>query len=71
MLNPDNITVAFYSPYIGTAQQIKASENEYFDDYEKDVDGQLRTLSKHVLIKSEILNYYKENFISLVRAKKK
>jgi len=71
LLNPDNITVAFYSPYIGTAQQIKASENEYFDDYEKDVDGQLRTLSKHVLIKSEILNYYKENFISLVRAEKK
>ena len=70
LLNPDNITVAFYSPYIGTAQQIKASEEEYFDDYEDDVDGQLRTLSKHVLIKSETLNYYKKNFISLVRSKK-
>ena len=70
LLDPDNITVAFYSPYIGTAQQIKASEEEYFDDYEDDVDGQLRTLSKHVLISSETLNYYKKNFISLVREKK-
>ena len=26
MLKPDNVTVAFYSPYIGTAQQITASE---------------------------------------------
>ncbi len=66
MLKPDNVTVAFYSPYIGTAQQITASEKEYFSDYENDVDGQLRSLSKHSLVDLDKLNYYKENFVDLV-----
>ena len=66
MLKPDNVTVAFYSPYIGTAQQITASEKEYFNDYENDVDGQLRSLSKHSLVDLDKLNYYKENFVELV-----
>ena len=66
LLKPDNVTVAFYSPYIGTSQQITASEKEYFSDYENDVDGQLRSLSKHSLISIDKLNYYKENFVDLV-----
>jgi len=66
-LNPDNITVAFFSPYFGTTEQVKASNLKYFDEYENDVDGQLRTLSKSALISPEKLNYYKKNFVKLVR----
>lgn len=66
-LNPDNATVAFYSPYIGTSQQIKSNELGYFDDYEFEVDGQLRTLSKHSLLDSELLQFYKEKFNYFIR----
>jgi anaerobic magnesium-protoporphyrin IX monomethyl ester cyclase len=66
-LDPDNITVAFFSPYIGTSEQVKAHDLKYFDEYENDVDGQLRTLSKSALISPEKLNYYKKNFVKLVR----
>lgn len=61
-LDPDNITVAFYSPYIGTAQQIKAKDLGYFDDYEFHIDGQLRTLSKDTLVDKKTLNFYKSHF---------
>ena len=62
ILDPDNATVAFYSPYIGTAQQIKSQEMGYFDDYEFEVDGQLRTLSKDSMLDSKTLEFYKEKF---------
>ena len=65
-LNPDNVTVAFYSPYYGTNEQIKSFEKKDFNDYELQVDGQLRTVSKSKLISAEKLNYYKENFNNLV-----
>ena len=61
-MDPDNATVAFYSPYIGTAQQIKSKEMGYFDDYEFEVDGQLRTLSKDSMLDSKTLEFYKEKF---------
>ena len=66
LLDPDNVTVAFYSPYYGTNEQKKASELEIFDDYEEDVDGQLRSVSKNPQIPIEKLNYYKQNFKNLV-----
>jgi len=66
-LNPDNITVAFFSPYIGTIEQVKACNLKYFNEYENDVDGQLRTLSKSKVISPEKLNYYKKNFVRLVK----
>lgn len=66
ILKPDNVTVAFYSPYYGTKEQIKSVELEYFQDYEKKVDGQLRSVGKGKLISNEKLNYYKKNFNSLV-----
>ena len=65
-LNPDNVTVAFYSTYYGTNEQIKSFEKKDFNDYELQVDGQLRTVSKSKLISAEKLNYYKENFNNLV-----
>ena len=66
-INPDNITVAFYTPYHGTPEQKKSFNKRYFSDYEKNLDAQLRTLSKGNLLNIEKLNYYKKNFISLVR----
>jgi len=65
-LEPDNMTVAFYSPYQGTAQQIKGNEIGYFDEYEFHVDGQLRTMSKGSLIDTDTLCFYKANFNKLV-----
>lgn len=65
-LDPDNMTVAFYSPYQGTAQQIKGKEIGYFDEYEFHVDGQLRTMSKDSLVDADTLCFYKANFNKLV-----
>lgn len=67
LLQPDNMTVAFYSPYIGTAQQIKGNELGYFDDYEYHVDSALRSLSQHSLVDVEKLKFYKKNFVNFVK----
>ncbi len=68
VLNPDNITVAFYSPYYGTKSQLDGKEAGIFDDYEFDVDSALRTKSKDTdLLPVEKLKFYKENFVKLVR----
>lgn len=66
-LEPDNITVAFYSPYLGTPEQVKSKELQYFDDYEYHVDGQIRTVSRSVLVDTKILNFYKKYFVELVK----
>jgi len=66
-LKPDNVTVAYYSPYYGTLEQQKSNDLGDFDDYEFDVDGQIRTLSKSKNISAEKLNYYKKNFVHLVK----
>ena len=62
ILDPDNITVAFYSPYLGTEQHVKSAREAYFKDYEYDVDAQLRTLSRHTAMTPELLEFYKSNF---------
>lgn len=66
-LNPDNVTVAFYSPYLGTQQQRVGAEKQYFLDYEFDLDSQLRTMSRHSVLSPDILAFYKRNFARLVR----
>lgn len=66
-LNPDNVTVAYYSPYLGTAQQRRGAELNEFEDYEYNVDAQLRTLSKSTCMSKEILEFYKKNFVRLVQ----
>ena len=66
LLKPDNVTVAFYSPYIGTAQQKKGNELGYFDDYEYHVDSALRSLNKHSLVDVEKLKFYKKNFVNFI-----
>ncbi len=67
LIDPDNITVAFYSPYIGTPEQKKSHEMNYFDDYEYHVDGQLRSVSKSALVEKEVLEFYKKYFSYFVK----
>jgi anaerobic magnesium-protoporphyrin IX monomethyl ester cyclase len=71
LLQPDNVTVAFYTPYHGTPEQVKSFNKRYFTDNEKNLDAQLRTLSKSNLLSVDKLNYYKKNFVRLVRNEKK
>jgi len=66
-LDPDNVTVAFYSPYLGTEQQKLGTEKEYFLDYEFDLDSQLRTMTRHSVLSALMLAFYKRNFVRLVR----
>jgi anaerobic magnesium-protoporphyrin IX monomethyl ester cyclase len=66
-LNPDNVTVAFYSPYLGTEQQRQGAEKDYFLDYEFDLDSQLRTMTHHSVLSATTLAFYKKNFVRLVR----
>ena len=68
ILNPDNITVAYYSPYYGTKSQKKGNELGLFEDYETDVDSALRSKSKSDdILPVKRLDYYKKQFVSLVR----
>ena len=67
LLEPDNITVCYYSPYIGTAEHKKSKIMNYFLDDKKNIDPRLRSLSD----KSEnleMLKFYMENFVNLVRS---
>lgn len=66
-LAPDNVTVAFYSPYLGTAQQRLGAEKQYFMDYEFDLDSQLRSMSRHTVLSRELLSFYKRYFVRLVQ----
>lgn len=66
MLKPDNVTVAYYSPYYGTEEQKKSYNVGDFDEYEKNVDGQIRSVSKSSKIPPTKLDYYKKNFSKLV-----
>ena len=66
-LDPDNITVAFYSPYLGTIEQVKSKEIKDFDSYEYDVDAQIRTVSNSTLVDAQHLIFYKKYFSDFVR----
>lgn len=68
LLDPDNITVAYYSPYYGTKSQKKGNELGLFEDYETDVDSALRSKSKsNDIMPVSKLDYYKKQFVPLVR----
>jgi radical SAM superfamily enzyme YgiQ (UPF0313 family) len=68
-LDPDNITVAFYTPFLGTALQERAVDEGQYADYEFDLDAQLRTVTRQSSLGQDALRYYKENFVRLCRAK--
>ena len=67
LLQPDNITVAFYSPYLGTNLQEESEKLGDFNNYEYNVDNQLRTVTKSSSIDKNLLNFYKKEFTKLVR----
>ena len=67
ILDPDNITVAYYSPYYGTGQQIEGVNSGTFKDYEFSADAALRSQTRSKSLTKEKLQYYKKNFVSLVR----
>ena len=67
LLQPDNITVAFFSPYLGTSLQEESNKIGDFNNYEYNVDNQLRTVTKSSKIDKDLLNFYKKNFVKLVR----
>ena len=67
LLDPDNITVSYYSPYLGTPEQQKAQALGDFSSYEFNMDDQLRTVSKSNLVPKDTLEYYKDNFVRFVK----
>ena len=62
-----NITVAFYSPFIGTNLQRSSANDGLFDRYAYNIDSQLRSLSAEGEEKVDMLGFYKRNFVKLVR----
>lgn len=71
ILNPDNITVAFYSPYYGTGQQNEGLKAGVFDEFELGADAALRSTSKSKILTKDKLEYYKQNFTRLVKNENK
>ena len=68
LLQPDNVTVAYYSPYYGTKSQVLGKEIGIFNDYEDNVDSALRSKAKNTdLLTLKKLDYYKKNFVKLVK----
>ncbi len=70
LINPDNITLAFYTPYIGTKQYDRAVSTNEYDSYNFNADNILRSTTKSKKISIETLSYYKKNFVDLVRSEK-
>ncbi len=66
LIKPDNITVAFYSPYKGTIEALKGEKRDDFNEYEENVDGQMRTVTHSKLISSETLDFFKKYFSHFV-----
>ena len=70
ILDPDNITVAYYSPYYGTGQHIEGVKSGIFKNYEFSADAALRSQTRSKSLTKEKLQYYKKNFVNLVRNEK-
>ena len=66
-LKPDNITVAFYSPFIGTDLQRSSAEEGLFDEYVYGNDPQLRSCSAEGDDQIDMLDFFKRHFGQLVR----
>ena len=66
ILAPDNVTVAFFTPYMGTGQNSKALNLNMFSDFEINLDSQLRSATKSDTLDVGTLSFYKENFSKLV-----
>jgi len=67
LLQPDNMTVSFFSPYLGTPEQKKAELTGDFSSYEFNMDDQVRTVSKSKSIDKKLLEFYKDNFVRFAK----
>ncbi len=65
ILKPDNITVHYYSPYIGTDEENKSVNLKVFSKNEKNIDSRLRTVVKESKDEKK-LKYYMDNFVKMV-----
>ena len=65
-LKPDNITVAFYTPYLGTQQQQIGVAEKCFGEYEFNLDAQLRSATRHSVMSQEILAFYKKYYLKKI-----
>ena len=68
LIDPDNITVSFYSPFIGTKTAIRGIESNEYNHESLSSDSQLRTNTFSNKLSKAKLEYYKENFNSLCRS---
>jgi anaerobic magnesium-protoporphyrin IX monomethyl ester cyclase len=68
LLNPDNITVAFYSPFIGTDLQRSSAREGLFEDYVYGMDSQLRSRTLEGDDHIDMLEFFKRHFEQLVRS---
>lgn len=66
-LNPDNVTVAFYTPFIGTDLQRSSVGEGILEDYVYGSDPQLRPWSSEGDDKVSMLEFFKRHFEKLVR----
>ena len=66
-LNPNNITVAFYSPFIGTDLQRSSAGEGLFEEYAYGIDSQLRSCSIEGDDHINMLEFFKRHFEELVR----
>ena len=67
LINPDNITCSFYSPFLGTRTASKGLESNEYNAISKLSDSQLRSNTFSKNLNKEKLNFYKTNFNSLCR----
>ena len=68
LIDPDDITVAFYSAYKGTKQAHIGEDSQEYTQMSNEVDGQLRSnlILGSTSLSLEKLNYYKSAFVDLV-----
>tara|TARA_Y100001968_G_scaffold333670_1_gene398211 strand:+ start:3569 stop:5032 length:1464 start_codon:yes stop_codon:yes gene_type:complete len=69
-LKPDNITVSFYSPFMGTKTALNGMETNEYNNESNLSDSQLRSNTHSKLLTKQKLEYYKKNFNDLCRSGK-
>ena len=67
LINPDNITVSFYSPFMGTRTANKGKETSEYNQNSSFSDSQLRSNTSSKNLDKEKLAFYKKNFNKLCR----
>lgn len=67
LLQPDTLSIHYYTPYYGTKSHLDGVKEGMFDDYEFDADTYLRSKTKSKDLTPEKLRYYKGKFIELAK----